>query len=218
MNHSHTHFSLSLKCPIAALLQIVVLLLGGLALPVAAQTGVFVLQPIDEWGSGLQVQFATTRVIVNPIPRLTQARMAADPISGITTLQYTLSDSGQTAGDLFLTQPGTGTVEDILRFDGQGHLFFFSLIQPGQTVLSLADVPSLPPLLNNQASQEIVVPNGVLGNEYVPAPGQPGYWNGFGYGILVDVPEPSAFTLIILAFALVLPARTRLQNACSRTR
>src|SRR5262245_49359393 len=53
--------------------------------------------------------------------------IAVEPISGIATLMYTLPFVG-TPGDVVLLEPGTGPQQtsDILRFDGQGNLYFFS--------------------------------------------------------------------------------------------
>src|SRR5438105_3347028 len=53
--------------------------------------------------------------------------IGVDPVSGISTLFYRLPFAG-TPGDVVLLEPGPipQQTSDILRFDGQGTLYFFS--------------------------------------------------------------------------------------------
>src|SRR2546428_11908959 len=70
---------------------------------------------VDELGKG--------NINGNPLPSGT----GVDPMSGISTLFYRLPFAG-TPGDVVLLQPGPipQQTSDILRFDGQGTLYFFS--------------------------------------------------------------------------------------------
>src|SRR2546428_6625277 len=69
----------------------------------------------------------------------------ADPFSSIVTLAYQLALPG-VPGDVLLFEPGTpqpAPPSDLIRFDGQGFLYFFSEIEP-------TDVPPFdPPVLQH---------------------------------------------------------------------
>ena len=120
---------------------------------------------------------------------------ATDPLSGIATLRYTLPHGGQTPGDLYLTDSNSGSISDLIRFDGQGNVFFFSLKEPGQTSFSLADVDALPALSANSLGQvKVARHEHNIGNLLNPTSvDQPGYdplYNGtLAYNIISDVPE-----------------------------
>jgi hypothetical protein len=155
---------------------------------------------LDEYGSGAPFlpNLASPLTLIAP-PFPVGYTITNDPLSGITTLRYTLRDANQTAGDLYLTDPNGGGMSDIIRFDGQGHVFFFSLEEPGQTSFSLADVPNMPSLQAPKLGQVEVAPQDQIGNLFTPAFGQPGFDPQFGgalgYNIISDVPEPSSFLL-----------------------
>lgn len=137
--------------------------------------------------------------------------LALDPLSGISTLQYTLPFAGL-IGDVLLTDPSNSQLSDVLRFDGNFHVFFFSEAGEGQ----LADV-GLPTTF--QANTFTVAETGTEGvsthASYVPTANQPGYnpsVPGLGYNIISDVPEPSAIILGSLGGGLLLVLRSRRQN------
>src|SRR6476661_3141888 len=71
-----------------------------------------------------------------------------DPFSGIVTLAYQLPFPG-VPGDVQLFEPGTpipSPPSDLIRFDGQGFLYFFSEREATDTPpFDLADVAQFPP-------------------------------------------------------------------------
>src|SRR5580765_6485359 len=70
-----------------------------------------------------------------------------DPFSGIVTLTYRLPFPG-VPGDVLLFEPGpqTNVLSDVLRFDGNGNLYFFSEREPTDVPpFDPADVAQLPP-------------------------------------------------------------------------
>src|SRR5213079_1324966 len=71
-----------------------------------------------------------------------------DPFSGIVTLTYRLPFPG-VPGDVQLFEPnaaGTNILSDIIRFDGNGNLYFFSEIEPTDVPpFDPADVFQFPP-------------------------------------------------------------------------
>jgi hypothetical protein len=165
---------------------------------------------LDEYGAGAPQLSLANRPAVRqflppppPPPFPAGYSVATDPISGIVTLRYTLMHGGQTPGDLYLTELDSGAISDIIRFDGQGNVFFFSLKKPGQTSFSLADVDTLPALSANNLGHVEVAGEHNIGNVLYPsALSQPGYdplYNGtLAYNIISDVPERniSAFTTL----------------------
>src|SRR5882724_9246179 len=81
---------------------------------------------VDEFGNG--------RINGAPVP----SAITQDPFSGIFTLTYFLPFAGA-PGDVNLFEvAGASTLSDVLRFDGNGHLFFFS-------ELETTDVPPFDP-------------------------------------------------------------------------
>jgi hypothetical protein len=111
------------------------------------------------------------------------------------------------AGDVVLLEPDapTGTISDLLRFDGNG-VYFFSELEPNETNPDMADVPIIPPAINPVVLMEVGSEgnNGVL---YIPGPGQPGYdlsgvLPGIRYDIISDIPEPASATLLLAGVGL----------------
>jgi hypothetical protein len=133
-----------------------------------------------------------------------------DPISGTVTLAYTLPFAG-TTGDVVLTEPATqNQSSDILRFDGAGHLFFFSDADPADAP---ADVGVPVPFGGNitilaETGPE-GGPNGLLG--YTPTPGMPGFDpSAPTYNFISDpVPEPSTWAMVATGAASLIVFRRR---------
>jgi hypothetical protein len=134
-------------------------------------------------------------------------RYQTDPASGMVGWYYPLAGTPTAAGDVLLLepQPSTGTQSDLLRFDGQGGVYFFSDQEPGGTP-DKADVPAIPqpfnPVVINEVGTE--ANNGAF---YTPGPGQPGYDTsgvlpGIQYNIISDVPEPASATLLLAGAGL----------------
>ena len=127
-------------------------------------------------------------------------------------LTYTLPYQG-TAGDVLMhesLQPGS-PVLDVLRFDGQGHLIFYSDNLDGFD--APADTPGMPdPLLTNTFDIiELGDPTYAYGN-YIPTAGQPGWdVSGPSYTFISEgvVPEPQVSALMVTGLGIIGWARTR---------
>ena len=129
--------------------------------------------------------------------------IGTDTFSGLSTLEYTLPFAG-VAGDVLLTEPGGSQLSDVLRFDGNSHVFFFSEVGGGQ----LADV-GLPTTFqpNNVTVAESGTEEVSTYAYYTPTASEPGYKAaapGTTYYIVSDVPEPSVMLLGSLGGGLVL--------------
>lgn len=138
--------------------------------------------------------------------------MATDPSSGITTLQYTLPFAG-VAGDLLLDDPGSSQVSDVLRFDGNYHVYFFSEVEPGQSQLADVGLPSTyltPNVTVSESGTEGVFTYAY----YTPTAGEPGFKPAaptMEYYIVSDVPEPSVMMLGSFGGALLVYLRSKRQ-------
>jgi PEP-CTERM motif len=135
-------------------------------------------------------------------------RYQPDPVSGLVGWYYPLAGTPSVAGDVLLleSQNPSAPPSDLLRFDGQGGVYFFS-DEDGPPVDN-ADVPVMPQTINPVILYEIG-PEGNNGALYVPAPGQPGYdlsgiLPGIQYNIISDVPvpEPASATLLLAGAGL----------------
>jgi PEP-CTERM motif len=145
-----------------------------------------------------------------------------DPLSGIVTLTYRLPFA-TVPGDVQLLEPGnpgTNGISDVLRFDGNGNLYFFSEREA-------TDVPPFDPADVNQLPGQVpglltvamfeVGPEGNNGALYNPAGGLPGDNSaGATYNFISDVPEPGTAMLAILGGGLWLMLRARRQNRLHR--
>ena len=173
-----------------------VILAVGFTAAIAATTALS--QPlisVDEFGVGT----------FNASPLGWQTNVA-EPFSGMTTLSYNLPFPG-VRGDVVLMEPNSGVVSDLIRFDGNGHLFFFSDASPGDPADSLADVglpgfnAAAPVLFLNETGPE-AGPNGFWG--YNPTGGLPGdNTAGAIYNFISDVPEPGALPLLACGLGIL---------------
>jgi hypothetical protein len=138
--------------------------------------------------------------------------IGVDPSSGMNTLEYTLPFAG-VAGDVLLQELPGGPMSDILRFDGNSHVFFFSDNSDG--VDSLADVGLPTTLLANTAGPflETGVEGGFQNYIYTPTANQPGYKAAgpVAYNIVSDVPEPGTLLFGALGSGLLLLLKSRRQ-------
>jgi hypothetical protein len=92
-------------------------------------------------------------------------------------LTYTLPFSG-TQGDVLLLE--SGLPADVIRFNGNGTLAFYSALVPGQPA-SPADTPTPPRFLypNVVVGTEVVSDGDEFAPPYTPQSGQPGYNSNF---------------------------------------
>ena len=135
--------------------------------------------------------------------------IAPDPGPGglNAVLTYNLPFAG-VPGDVLLhdaNEPGN-PIFDVLRFNGNGTLIFYSDNIGGAD--APADTTSPPTVLYpNQVNLQEVGPEGNNGAIYTPAPGNPGYDPAFlpTYNFISDgvVPEPNAVMLLICGISLV---------------
>jgi hypothetical protein len=104
------------------------------------------------------------------------------------------------AGDLVLIEtPALEVVSDLIRFlpNPNRLLFYSDLSEPGE-VPGLSDVGLPPNRLPNLLFAGEEGPEGTNGFLYVPLAGQPGFLPNWQYGIISDIPEPAAVTLLAL--------------------
>jgi len=142
--------------------------------------------------------------------------ISPDPFAGIATLTYRLPWPG-VPGDVYLFEPNTpvpGPPSDIIRFDGQSNMYFYSERETtDQPPFDPADVFQFPPPI--AALQVINLmesgPEGNNGAFYTPPPGGPGANSvGASYHFVSDVPEPATLALLGIASGLLIPRRRRL--------
>jgi hypothetical protein len=124
--------------------------------------------------------------------------MALDVSSGLTTMSYTLPFSA-VRGDVVIFEPASGVVSDVLRFDGNNTLFFFSDVSLADPKDSPADVGLPSTYLGNTVifseTGPEAGPNGLFG--YTPGVNDPGVNTaGAIYNFISDVPEPGSLTLL----------------------
>jgi hypothetical protein len=131
--------------------------------------------------------------------------VAPEPNSAISTLEYTLPFAG-VAGDVLLTEPGGSLISDVLRFDGNFHVYFFSDVPAEGTDLADVGLPSAF-LTPNVTIPELGPEGGFQYAYYTPTSTQPGYKSaapGTTYYIVSDVPEPGVVMLGSLGGGLLL--------------
>jgi hypothetical protein len=168
-----------------------VMLAVGLTAALAATTAFSqALISVDEFGGG-----------TIGVSTLTWQTNIVEPFSGMATLSYNLPFLGN-RGDVVIMDT-YGAISDIIRFDGNSHLFFFSDVGPSDPPISLADVgvpapnPGAPALLFG----EVTLPSGAEGLfGYTPSIGgnDPGGTTApVSYDFYSEVPEPSSFALVV---------------------
>ena len=143
-----------------------------------------------------------------------QSSIQTEPLSNIPTLAYNLPFPG-VPGDVLLNEP-SGVLSDILRFDGNGHVFFFSEREPNDIPpFDPADVGQFPPPVAGLQAVNLLEngPEGSNGAFYNPTGGLPGDNTvGANYHFISDVPEPGAGLLISVGGGLLWLLRSRRQN------
>jgi hypothetical protein len=135
---------------------------------------------------------------------------ALEPISAMSTLQYTLPFAG-VAGDVLVQEQGGSAISDILRFDGNFHVYFFSDYAAGSTEPADVGLPSVF-MTPNVTVTEYGTEDVSVDAWYTPIAGQPGYKPaapGMQYHIISDVPEPGTMLLGGLGGGLLLLLTSR---------
>ena len=128
--------------------------------------------------------------------------MGTDPISGMNTLEYTLPFAG-VAGDVLLQEPGGSQTSDVLRFDGNFHVYFFSELEAGQAQLADVGLPAAF-ITPNVTVAESGTEGAFTYANYTPSATGPGANPGTTYYIISEVPEPSVMLLGGLGGGLLL--------------
>jgi hypothetical protein len=122
--------------------------------------------------------------------------MQTDPFSGILTLRYQLPFPG-VPGDVYLLEANNpGRISDVIRFDGNFSLYFFS--DNDGAPIDPADVGLPPPVAALPiVSIPEVGPEGNNGAFYNPAGGLPGDNSAAAsYHFVSDIPEPGTEMLV----------------------
>jgi hypothetical protein len=144
--------------------------------------------------------------------------IAQDPFSGIFTLSYQLPFVG-IRGDVVMFEPGPvpAPVSDVLRFDGNFHVFFFSEREATDNTSTRdpADM-GLPGPFPGGLQPVNLVETGVEGNDgafYTPGNGPGGDPSSNpSYDFISDVPEPGAGLLLSLGGGLLWILKGRRQE------
>ena len=164
------------------------ILTAGFAVAIAATSALGQNIIVDEFGNGT--------FNGSPMP----GALFLDAFSGMTTISYLLPFPG-VPGDVILKEPSSGAPADVIRFDGNFRLFFFSDFSIADPADSPADVglpapvAALPPITFFETGPE-AGPNGLFG--YAPGFFNPG-GNTTGtvtYDFISDVPEPGSMALL----------------------
>jgi hypothetical protein len=156
---------------------------------------------VDENGTGFVQNGAT----VTPLPVALKQDPGPGGLPGVLT--YKLPFAG-TQGDVGLfgpPGPPNGEFSDVVRFNGDGTLIFYSDTPPFD---SIADTPT-PPLAfyQNTAIALEIGPEGNNGAFYTPLSGQPGFdpsgptYHFVSDGSAVPIPEPASLALFGLGGA-----------------
>jgi hypothetical protein len=162
------------------------------------------LLTVDEWGRGTNGN------------QVLNSSLMFDPSGGLLNwkvLVYTLPFQG-VVGDVLMTDPlePGNPILDVLRFDNQQHLIFYSDSIDGYE--SPADTPGPPnPFYPNIIFiQEQEAEGQVQWGDYAPLAGQPGYDAGNplrSFKFISDIPEPRTLPLLLPGAAVVLIRRFR---------
>jgi hypothetical protein len=116
-------------------------------------------------------------------------------------------------GDVLLLEPVTQQPTDLIRFNGDGTIVFYSdntdgggparpLLGPAAEPFDLADIGLPGFFYANLVPIPEVGPEGNNGAVYTPLPGQPGYDPSLPtYTFISDIPEPGTVTLVGLSIA-----------------
>jgi hypothetical protein len=172
--------------------RVLVILLAGLVSAVAIPAFAIPISviTIDENGNG----FANGV----PLPSSFTTDPGPGGLSGVLT--YTLPFTG-VQGDVLLNDPDLGFVLDVLRFNGDGTVIFYSDNIDGLD--SLADTFGPPGgFYANTVTQDEIGSETDNGAFYTPGPGQPGFDTTATYTFISDgagptaVPEPASLVLL----------------------
>ncbi|MBV8846919.1 MAG: hypothetical protein JO307_29265 [Bryobacterales bacterium] len=155
----------------------------------------------------------------NGIGTASSGFLANDPGPGglPNVLTYLLPFAG-TQGDVLIGGPSDGgLIFDVVRFNGNGTLIFYSDNVP--TADSLADTPGPPGFLYlNTAFASEVGPEGQNSAVYTPGPGQPGFdaslpsYTLVSDGTIGAAPEPGAWLLLTTVLGITALTMTHVRK------
>ena len=126
---------------------------------------------------------------------------------------------GTIVGDLLIDEPGGG-LSDLVRWNGNGTVVFYSDLPEAGEIPDLADIglptvfyPNLLEVVETGLFGSVYTEAGPNGYVYIPRPGKPGFDpNGptSQYTIISDIPEPGTEALVwlgLVAFLAVIRPR-----------
>jgi len=163
---------------------------------------------VDEFGGSRVFSNST---LIAPLP----FTLGPDPSGGLANwnvLIFNLPFQGQ-QGDVLITDPweSGSPVLDVLRFDGNSHLIFYSDSIDGFN--DPADTPGPPdPFYPNYVLRNELVSGKLNYVDYQPGAGEPGGDPAFGgfnptYHIVSEIPEPGSAMLLLSALGVLGLAR-----------
>lgn len=125
-------------------------------------------------------------------------------------LVYTLPFAG-VVGNVLLTEPETGTPGDVLQFNGNSTVIFYSKIDSDSTLAEKFSPPIFPFPVHNSVTMAEDASGAAF---YTPAAGQPGFDSSaptyhFISDIATAVPEPGSISLLMLGGAALLMGNRR---------
>ena len=176
----------------------------GFVLVVATTAAIAQQITVDEFGLGLFQVNSTVQVL----PSI----LGPDPTGGLmnwNVLIYTLPFQG-IQGDVLVQDPFEpgNPILDVIRFDGNFHLIFYSDSIDGYS--APADTPGPPdPFYTNHVFLEELISGAMHYADYKPGAGQPGGDPSFGdplfnpsYRFISEIPEPGATVLLLGALGV----------------
>ena len=164
---------------------------------------------VDENGGG-SIDFGA-----GPVPLA--ALMLADPgpLGLPSALTYVGLPFPGVIGDVLLIEPGDTEPSDLIRFNGDGTLVFYSdgaaPSAPVDGDADLADTGLPGATYPNFVAILELGPEGNNGATYTPLPGQPGFDPVYlpTFNFISDIPEPGSMTLVGLAVVGLLVIKRR---------
>ncbi len=162
-----------------------------------------ILLTVDEFGHGTNGN------------QVLNSSLMFDPSGGLQNwkvLVYNLPFQGA-VGDVLMTDPFEpgNPILDVLRFDNQQHLIFYSDSIDGYEAPADTPGPPNPFYPNIVFIQEQGLEGQIQWGDYAPAPGQPGYDPAAprSFKFISDIPEPKPMPLVLLLGLIAIALKLR---------